>query len=96
MSGETPSPSVVDREIEAAVRERLGQDLLTGARIEQVDDRTPLLSGGLLDSISTMVLVSFLEERYGIELAAHEISVDHFDTIESIAALVREKLGVAP
>ena len=54
---------------------------------------TPLISGGILDSISTVKLVGFLEERYGVEFEAHELSEDHLDSVQSIAELVRSKLA---
>jgi acyl carrier protein len=36
-------------------------------------------------------MVTFLEERFGIEIAAHETSVDYLDTIQDIARLVQSK-----
>ena len=37
-------------------------------------DATPLITGGVLDSIATLKLVLFIEERFGITLEAHEVS----------------------
>ena len=54
-------------------------------------DTTALMTGGVLDSIATLNLVSLLEDEFDISLAAHEVNVDNFNTLEAIAALVESK-----
>jgi acyl carrier protein len=49
---------------------------------------TPLITGGILDSLATLELVSFLEQTFGIQLEAHEVDADRLDTLERIEALV--------
>ena len=78
-------------EIEQTVKAYLMEEHLPGEDPDELEVDTPLISGGILDSISTLKLVSFLEEKFGIEVAAHEASIDRLDTIELISALVREK-----
>jgi len=43
--------------------------------------------------VATLKTVTFVEERYGIEVEAHEAGVENFDTIDSIAAFVNSKEG---
>ena len=52
---------------------------------------TPLISGGILNSIATVRMVMFLEEQFGIQMQPHEINADNLETIDLIAALVRRK-----
>lgn len=52
---------------------------------------TPLRSSGILDSLATIGLISFLEKEYNIEVEAHETDVDNFDRIQDIAAFVERK-----
>ena len=52
---------------------------------------TPLISGGVLDSLATVRLVAFLEDQYRITIEPHEASVDYLDTVEQIAAFLRAK-----
>ena len=56
-----------------------------------LEDSTPLITAGVLDSISTVELVSFLEEQFGVEFEAHEMSADYLDTLDVIAATVQSK-----
>ncbi len=80
-------------EIEDAVRRFILSEFLAGEDPEQLTNETPLISNGILDSIATLRLVAFLEQTFGIEMAAHETDADHLDTIERIARLVRSKSG---
>ncbi|MBV8487182.1 MAG: acyl carrier protein, partial [Planctomycetaceae bacterium] len=49
----------------------------------------------ILDSITTLKLVVFLEERFGITVEAHEAGVEHLDSIGQITRLVVEKKAAA-
>ena len=77
--------------IEETVKSFLLEEFMPGEAPEALDASTPLITGGILDSIGTLKLVSFLEETFSISLAAHEADSEHLDTIELIAKLVRSK-----
>ena len=80
------------QEIRNTVKQYILEEFLPGESPEQLTDSTPLVSGGILDSIATLKLVAFLEEQFKIELAPHETDTDHLNTIADIAALVQSKL----
>ena len=61
----------------------------------ELTDETPLITGGILDSISTLKLVVFLEERFGVTVEAHEAGVEHLDSVGQIARLIAEKKHAA-
>ncbi len=63
---------------------------LPGEDPAALSDETPLITSRVLDSIATLQLVSFVEETFGVTVAAHEASAS-FDTIAEIAALVESK-----
>jgi acyl carrier protein len=60
---------------------------------EALEDDTPLITGGILDSIATIKFASFVDERYGVDLAPHEMSADYIDTVSDMASLIDSKLG---
>ena len=78
-------------DVKDEVRSYILKEFLPGTDAAELTDRTPLITGAILDSIATLQLVSFLEERFGIEVAAHEASVDHLNTLDQVEALVRSK-----
>ena len=84
-------------ESENAIREKVRQfllrEFLPGEDPEELTDGTELVSGGILDSLAILKVVSFLEEQFGIEVAAHEADAEHLNPISDIGQLVASKLG---
>lgn len=66
-------------------------EFLPGEDPSELTDTTPLITGGILDSISTLKLVTYLEEKFEVVVEAHEAGVEHLDTIRDIVALVASK-----
>ncbi len=54
---------------------------------------TELLSSGILDSLATLELVTFLEQQYNVQLQAHEVDAATLGSLNQIADLVLGKLG---
>jgi acyl carrier protein len=73
------------------LRQYILSEFLPGEKPANLHDDTPLRTSGIVDSVGTLRLVSFVEERYGIQVEAHEASVENFDSIEAIASFVQNK-----
>ena len=73
------------------IRQYILTEFLPGESAANLRDDTPLRTGGVLDSMATLKLVSFVEQTYGIEVDAHEAGIDNFDCIRDIAAFVERK-----
>jgi acyl carrier protein len=82
-------------DIEKIVHGYILNEFLPGEDPRELTDRTPLITGGILDSITTLKLVVFLEEHFGITVEAHEAGVEHLDSIGQIATLIAEKKHAA-
>jgi acyl carrier protein len=81
--------------ISRLVHQYILREFLPGEDPSELTDQTPLITGGILDSIRTLKLVTFLEDQFGITVEAYEAGVEHLDTIDQIAALVAEKKNAA-
>ncbi len=79
-------------EIKDKVKKIILDEFLPGESPEELNDVTPLITGGVLDSIGTLKLVSFLEETFNIQIQAHEADFGNLNTISDIAGLVHAKL----
>ena len=53
-----------------------------------LNENTPLISGGIVDSFSMVSLKRFLEKKFVISIPDAEASPAAFDTVTSIMALV--------
>ncbi|HZS44135.1 MAG TPA: acyl carrier protein [Blastocatellia bacterium] len=49
---------------------------------KQIADDQPIISSGMIDSLSILKLISMLEEKLGINIPTAEVQPDDFDTIE--------------
>jgi acyl carrier protein len=83
--------SAISRDVHAYIL----QEFLPGENPDNLTESTALIAGGILDSIATLKLVGFLEDKYGIQVEAHEADLDHFNTIADIANYVHSKLSKA-
>lgn len=81
--------------IKDAIRAYILAEYLPGESPSNLRDDTPLRTNGILDSMATLGLVSFLENTFGIVVDAHETGIEDFDRIEDIAALVVRKKNAA-
>ena len=80
--------SAISRDVQAYIL----QEFLPGENPDNLTESTALMTGGILDSIATLKFVSFLEEKYGIPVEAHDLNVNNFNTIADIANYVHSKL----
>lgn len=88
----TSGDTLTIREIQEAVKEYILKEFLPGENPSELTESTPLVTGGILDSLATIKLVVFLEERFKVKIQAHETMVDYLNTISDIAQLVHSKL----
>ena len=59
---------------------------------EAIEDDTPLITGGLIDSFSMVELVVFVEEQYGVEIPNVEVKPEALDSLSRIKQLIESKL----
>jgi methoxymalonate biosynthesis acyl carrier protein len=65
------------------------RDNVTGGR--EVSPDEPIIENGVLTSLQTVELVTFLEERFDIFVEDEEFDEENFGSIEAIAGLVANK-----
>lgn len=60
---------------------------------KQIDETVSLLGTGIIDSMGTLELISFLESNYNIRFDDEELVADNFDSIEKIKEFLITKLN---
>jgi acyl carrier protein len=69
------------------------EDLDVNLTYEDLDETVPLFEDGLaLDSVVLVELISFIEKRFNIVLHDDVLSMDTFQSLQSVARVVREQL----
>jgi acyl carrier protein len=77
--------------IKDSVKAFILREFLEGEDPANLTDSTPLITAGILDSLATLKLISFLEETFGINVQAHEADAEYLNTLTDIANLVATK-----
>ena len=67
------------------------KEFLPGEDPSKLTPTTPLMSTGILDSLATLKLITFLEQEFHIQVQADEADEKHFDTLQAICELVESK-----
>ena len=57
---------------------------------QEIDETTPLISSGLIDSLSIISLVAFIDKKFGVKIPDEKGTVENFETITKIIETVNE------
>jgi acyl carrier protein len=79
--------------IHDAVKDFILKEFLPGEDPSALTDDTALMTTGILDSLATLKLVTYLEEKFEIHVEAHEADAENLNTVADIVRLVASKLG---
>jgi 2-hydroxymuconate-semialdehyde hydrolase len=57
---------------------------------EAINETTPLISSGLIDSLSIVSLVAFIDKKFGVKIPDEKGTVENFETITKIIETINE------
>ncbi len=77
--------------IAAVIQEFIVDELLMDGRSE-LSPEDSLIDSGILNSLSLLRLVGFIEDRIGVTVDDDELVPEHFQTIRDITAFLEGKL----
>lgn len=79
--------------VEQTLRDFILKEFLPGEDPSTLQNDTPLISGGVLDSIATIQYASFVERHYGIAVPDEMLNAENMDTLSSMAGFIRSQVG---
>jgi len=79
--------------IQSKVKEFILAQFLPGEDPNALTESTPLMTTGILDSLATLKLITFLEEEFGIRVEAYEADAENLNTLADITRFVSSKRG---
>jgi acyl carrier protein len=79
--------------IEETLRHFLAENILFSGNGYPYPDEGSLLENGVVDSMSVMELVLFVEKTFSLTIGDREIIPANFDSVRSLATFVRSKLA---
>jgi len=76
------------------IKDFIMAQFLPGEDPNELTNDTPLISGGILDSIATLQLVMHIEQNWHVSFEPHEVDKDNLDTLDLIVALLSSKTAL--
>lgn len=77
-----------DSPVMNTIKNYILDEFLPGEDPTKLTPTTPLMSSGILDSIATLKLITFLEQEFDVHVKAHEADEEHLNTLNAICELV--------
>ena len=81
--------------IETQIKDYIAQNLLFSDNGYGYGDDASFLEEGIVDSVGVLELVSFVEEYFKITVDDVDVTPDNFDSVDKLAAYIRQKTAVA-
>ncbi|MCC6607390.1 MAG: acyl carrier protein [Anaerolineae bacterium] len=73
--------------VSAVLKDYIRKELMNGANGD-LDESENLLAAGIIDSLGILRLVSFVEEKFGIEVPDEDVTIDNFQSVKSMTDYV--------
>ena len=77
--------------METVINDYISRELVQDPALLPLSDETSLLETGILDSLSLLRLVVYLEERFGIMVGDTDLLPENFASVEAICAYLRAR-----
>lgn len=82
------------QQIKQRVRQYIVDNLYIGSATIAFADGDSFMRKHIIDSTGFLELVSFLEDSFGFQVADEEMTPEHLDSLDNIAAYVTRKVAV--
>ena len=77
--------------MEVVINDYISRELVQDPSLLPLGNQTPLLETGILDSLSLLRLMVFLQERFGIVVDDLDLVPEHFASVDTICAYLRSR-----
>lgn len=80
---------------ENIIRKFLVENFVLSDQVDQMGFDESLLENGVIDSTGILELVFFVEDQFEIQIDTSEVLPENFDSINRLAAYIRQKQQAA-
>lgn len=77
------------------IHDYISRNFLFSDKGFQYGNDASFLEEGIIDSLGIIELVAFVEKRFGISVADHELLPDNFDSVNKLSSFITSKLAKA-
>jgi acyl carrier protein len=77
--------------VEKIINDYISQELVPDPALLPLANDTPLLDSGILDSLSLLRIVVFMEERFDITMGEADLLPENFASVNAICSYLRAR-----
>ncbi|MCW2930754.1 MAG: hypothetical protein JWM19_1716 [Actinomycetia bacterium] len=77
--------------MESVINDYISREIVQDPAVLPLSNETSLLEGGILDSLSLLRLVVFLEEQFKISVGEADLLPENFGTVNAICSYLRAR-----
>ena len=77
------------QEIISELDQFIRNEILAKKRTQAIQAEENLFGSGILTSMSLFQLLSFISERFGVQLKVQELVAEHFQTLQTLARRIQ-------
>jgi acyl carrier protein len=81
--------------VEAVINGYISKEIVQDSSLLPLGNATSLLETGILDSLSLLRLVVFVQEQFGILVDDVDLVPENFDTVDAVCAYLRSREGAS-
>lgn len=79
-------------DIDTIIERYIVDEIMMKGKDTKIDPDESLLKNGVIDSLSILRLISFIEERFGVTVDDDEVVPENFETTNMIKSLILSKM----
>ena len=91
MSTRRLQDTMEETQLEAVINDYISQEIVQDAALLPLSNAAPLLETGVLDSLTLLRLVLFVQDRFGIVVDDMDLVPEHFASVDAICAYLRSR-----
>ena len=77
--------------MENVINDYISREIVQDQAVLPLSNDTSLLKGGILDSLSLLRLVVFLQDRFQVTVDETDLLPENFDSVDAICAYLRAR-----
>ena len=81
--------------IEKIIKEYIASEIIHKKGLSSLKNDESLLKKGIIDSVGLLHLLTFIEERFDIQIPDEEVIPENFETLNKITTFIKKKQGLS-
>jgi methoxymalonate biosynthesis acyl carrier protein len=76
------------------IKQYILKEIMTSKSEDSLNDEQSLIQSGIIDSLTIMKIMNFLEETFNFKISDDELIPENFETLTAMYGMVQRKLAI--